>query len=187
MGARSANPSDYVYFILGRNPLIEPNNVRVLAGVENESTGTLGAGRHKSPAPGTVAFFRSQSAPCLLSTSLSLYVSPTKLHTFRFSLTLSAFRGLLPSHIISRSVRGRADFLPPVQGNALAVIFQAGGIFFGVAERAGRSPTVPSTTWPLFFSARAAFRAIIRADRSINTHGQAAIASLFVETDKKRM
>jgi len=31
----------YVYFILDRNPLIEPNNVEVLTGVENESTGKL--------------------------------------------------------------------------------------------------------------------------------------------------
>jgi len=52
----------YVYFILDRNPLIEPNNVEVLTGVENESTGTrpkLVGINHERPVP--AAFSRVQS------------------------------------------------------------------------------------------------------------------------------
>lgn len=129
-GTRSANPSDYVYFIPARNPLIEPNNVGVLAGVENESTGTLGAGRHKSPPPRAVAFFRSQSDSYLFPAAPLALPTGTKVHSFRFSLSLSAFTALFPRALLRRAcARARVstgEFLtPPVQGNALAVIFQA--------------------------------------------------------------
>lgn len=100
-GERSA--SDYVYLIPGRNPLIEPNNVRVLADVENESTG----GRvsepvrinHGRPVYTAGLFSRTQSAADLSSRS----------HLSRvFVSSLASLLPVLPIRLLAP-----AFFFPP--------------------------------------------------------------------------
>lgn len=78
---KCAVESDYVYFIPGRNPLIEPNNVGVLADVENESTGTRSkpVGINHGPQP-------------LLGSNQPLASLALSFHRFSFHLALFSLR-----------------------------------------------------------------------------------------------
>jgi len=127
---KCAVESDYVYFIPGRNPLIEPNNVGVLADVENESTGTRSkpVGINHGPQP-------------LLGSNQPLASLALSFHRFSFHLALFSLRSFfsfffLAWYPLSLSLAFYSDtrehvcvdvssFTPARGGNApFVVIFQ---------------------------------------------------------------